>query len=240
MFTNSRAETPRRSVAPRSRTGTPARSVYGSPTLGRRSSLGPRHATQSPPTHSQNLPSTRASAQQHVSTEKTFVVDEYHRVTAAQALPAELQHALDQCGLTYGDMVQLSLDFEAGIALFTTTHFVYAWNMSKKSLASNALARFAVPPSYVSSTDLAVAVYAPLPLSCLVNYASAREPGLVVCSVDGHIRFWDALSVALTGVERFTSASLPGIEKGEVVKQLLPISVRNLVAFQKISCFPSH
>lgn len=220
MFTTSRSGTPRRSLAPRSRAGTPAKSVYDSPPGGsgrRASSTGFHQTTPAPAALETRKP---------VEDSHTLVLDENHRVSLGFSVPHELQHAMDACGLTYGDMLSFSLDFNANYALLIAPTCVYAWNFGKKVTPNNSNSlTFAVPPSNISPHDLAVAVYAPVPLAALVNYPSGREPGLVVCSVDGHLRFWDSLSVALTGVERFSTALLPQLEKGEIVRHLISISV---------------
>lgn len=160
-------------------------------------------------------------------------------MSTAFQLPAEVQELVNKSGLTYGDMLSLSLDFSAGVALLTTPNFLYTWTIANKASAAYHhynLSRFAVPPSNVSTDDLSIAVYAPLPLACLVHYGSrAREPGLLVSSVDGHLRFWDGLSIARTGVERFASATLPGLEKGDIVRHVLPVSVSSLRSVHSIS-----
>ena len=41
-----------------------------------------------------------------------------------------------------------------------------------------------------------------LPVVCFVPNASHREPGLLCCSSDGHVRYWERVSYGIAGVDR--------------------------------------
>ena len=83
-----------------------------------------------------------------------------------------------------------------------------------------------------TTADLATTVYAPLPLTAFVDYATPtsstanpREPGLIAIGTSGQLRFWEGVSMALTGPDRYLSLDLT-LDRGEIVRHLLPIDVR--------------
>lgn len=75
-----------------------------------------------------------------------------------------------------------------------------------------------------------VKVFSPLPFASLVpspsqtrQQQSQREPGLLVVNNTGEITFWDAISLSLSGVDRFKSASVP-LHEGELLRHLVLLS----------------
>lgn len=46
------------------------------------------------------------------------------------------------------------------------------------------------------------------PLHALVPYGPTREPGLILVTPGGHVRFWDSLGIGLAGGDHFSSLSL--------------------------------
>ena len=64
----------------------------------------------------------------------------------------------------------------------------------------------------------------PLPQASLVNYAG-REPGLMLVSASGEVRFWSSIHLALSGPERFQQLHLD-LAAGEVVRKMVAVTVR--------------
>ena len=84
---------------------------------------------------------------------------------------------------------------------------------------------FPLPPQAALPPN--VQVFSPLPFASLVPSPSQtrqqqgqREPGLLVVSNTGEITFWDQISLSLSGVDRFKSASAP-LNPGELVRDLV-------------------
>lgn len=54
------------------------------------------------------------------------------------------------------------------------------------------------------------------PLHALVPYGSSREPGLILVTPGGHVRFWDSLGIGLAGGEHYTTITLDLVEDERV------------------------
>lgn len=57
------------------------------------------------------------------------------------------------------------------------------------------------------------------PFHALVPYGPSREPGLIISSPTGQIRFWDSLGMGLAGGDKFALSSLE-LDEGENVTTL--------------------
>lgn len=68
------------------------------------------------------------------------------------------------------------------------------------------------------------------PFHCLIPYSSSREPGLILLSLDGQIRFWDSIGIGLAGGNHYTSISL-NIPTGEHVTNLVRSDVSSISIF---------
>ena len=67
----------------------------------------------------------------------------------------------------------------------------------------------------------------------LVPYGLQREPGLIICSYAGHVRFWDSIGMGLAGGENFSSYALP-IPEEEIVTTLTRADVRKLPVYSEV------
>ena len=54
---------------------------------------------------------------------------------------------------------------------------------------------------------------------------SAREPGLILVSPAGQVRFWDSIGMGLAGGDNFVQAQLEDIEYDEEVTNLVRLNV---------------
>jgi nuclear pore complex protein Nup133 len=50
--------------------------------------------------------------------------------------------------------------------------------------------------------------YLTVPLASLLPFGANREPGLILVSSSGEVRFWDSIGTGLAGAERFSSARI--------------------------------
>lgn len=64
------------------------------------------------------------------------------------------------------------------------------------------------------------------PFHALVPFGSQREPGLIVCSNIGQVRFWDSIGMGLAGGDNFSFSVLSLVE-GENVTNLVRADVRH-------------
>ena len=84
---------------------------------------------------------------------------------------------------------------------------------------------FPVPPPDQSSSYLTV------PFASLLPFGPSREPGLILVSSSGEVRFWDSIGTGLAGAERFSTAKIPlldtetvdGLERIDVCVVFLPL-----------------
>jgi nuclear pore complex protein Nup133 len=95
--------------------------------------------------------------------------------------------------------------------------------------ASNTCYVFPVPQP--EGLSLAAAVFAPLPFGSLVNYGSDRDPGFLLVSSTGQVRFWEGINMALSGADKFHSIAIY-LSAGELVKSMVSLQVRLFILFQ--------
>ncbi|KAJ8295400.1 Nucleoporin nup132 [Rhodotorula toruloides] len=156
--------------------------------------------------------------------DKVLVRDDSYTITERKALPVEVQQAVADA---YTQPVKAVLDPITGFALLVSSEHCFVWNWSNR-VGSTTTYVFPVPPQAPFPPN--VAAYSPLSFASLVpspsqtvQQAGQREPGLVVVSNVGTVRFWESVSLSLSGVDRFKSASCP-LNEGELVKDLKLVS----------------
>lgn len=64
------------------------------------------------------------------------------------------------------------------------------------------------------------------PFHALVPHGSSREPGLILVSSTGQIRFWDSISIGLAGGDRYDISSLDFVDEDDHVTALVRSDVR--------------
>lgn len=74
------------------------------------------------------------------------------------------------------------------------------------------------------------------PFHALVPYGPSREPGLILMTSTGHIRFWDGLGMGLAGGKNYTKSSLDFTED-EMVTSLTRADVRPVSISVPVSKF---
>ncbi|BGP22727.1 hypothetical protein JCM10295v2_001618 [Rhodotorula toruloides] len=158
--------------------------------------------------------------------DKVLVRDDNYTITERKTLPIEVQQAVAGSD-PYTQPVKAVLDPITGFALLVSSEDCFVWNWSNR-VGSTTTYVFPVPPQAPFPPN--VAAYSPLSFASLVpspsqtfQQAGQREPGLVVVSNVGTVRFWESVSLSLSGVDRFKSASCP-LNEGELVKDLKLVS----------------
>ncbi|KAH9946079.1 uncharacterized protein BXZ73DRAFT_86275 [Epithele typhae] len=132
-------------------------------------------------------------------------------VTLYAQLPAEVKQALRnadflQEGYT-GDVDPIT-----GFAVVMSTQTCFVWKYSQ--------ALTGTPTCYIFDCSMLVEVPMATHFHALVPYGSQREPGLIITSCDGRVRFWDSIGMGLAGGENFSFSSL-GLAPGELVTTLM-------------------
>ncbi|GAA6004642.1 hypothetical protein JCM10207_000965 [Rhodosporidiobolus poonsookiae] len=163
--------------------------------------------------------------------DKVLVKDEAYAITERKGLPQEVEQAVASAD-AYTSPVKAVLDPATGFALLVNSEHCFVWNWSQRT-GSTTTYVFPVPPQAPLPPN--VTAYSPLPFATLVPSASSsslssqREPGLLICSNTGVIRFWEAVSLSLSGVDRFKSARAP-LQDGELIRALHPVAPATYLA----------
>jgi hypothetical protein len=97
------------------------------------------------------------------------------------------------------------------------------WNCSVRGGGSSTCYIFPNPEPSSSTSKIPSAP----PMASLVPRGASREPGLILCSAAGEIRFWSNIATGLTGGEHFQAANI-SLSTSEVIVQLCRCEVRNM------------
>jgi nuclear pore complex protein Nup133 len=63
------------------------------------------------------------------------------------------------------------------------------------------------------------------PFHALLPQGSSREPGLILVSAGGKIRFWESIGIGLAGGDNFSASSLEDMDSDEEVTNLVRADV---------------
>jgi nuclear pore complex protein Nup133 len=58
--------------------------------------------------------------------------------------------------------------------------------------------------------------YLTVPFASLLPFGASREPGLILVSSSGEVRFWDSIGTGLAGAERFSTTRIALAENESV------------------------
>ncbi|KIO32563.1 hypothetical protein M407DRAFT_213755, partial [Tulasnella calospora MUT 4182] len=113
------------------------------------------------------------------------------------------------------------IDHETGFGYIVSPSTCFAWNATTAYSLYPTCYMFPMPPVTTTSGNLLT------PFASFVPYGTTREPGLIVVSGEGELRFWDSVDTGLAGAEHFTSTQLD-LVSGEYVTGLYRYEVRSL------------
>nr|GAT53189.1 methyltransferase type 11 [Mycena chlorophos] len=122
------------------------------------------------------------------------------------ALPAEVKQILKNADF-YVDAYTGSIDTQTGFALVASAQTCFVWQHVQALKGIPTCYIFACPQDDGSSSP---------PFHGLVPYTSAREPGLILVSVGGEIRFWASIGIGLAGGEHYSTTQLDLASDDEV------------------------
>ncbi|KAK4705783.1 hypothetical protein P7C70_g405, partial [Phenoliferia sp. Uapishka_3] len=150
--------------------------------------------------------------------DQLLVKDDNCTILQRLGLPVEVEQVLREADV-YRDSFKATLDSVTGFAFLVSGESCLVWNWLRRS-SSPTTYRFPVPSSETNPSN--ISIQSPLSFTALVpapSQPSQREPGLLLVSVIGEIRFWEHVSMALSGVDRWKTAFI-GLQEGELVKGL--------------------
>ncbi|KAI0780884.1 Non-repetitive/WGA-negative nucleoporin C-terminal-domain-containing protein [Trametes elegans] len=142
-------------------------------------------------------------------------------VTFYAQLPVEVKQALRNADF-YRDAYTGDVDTLTGFAVVASLRTCFVWKYSQALTGTPTCYIFGCPRE----------PYPPpmaTPFHALVPFGPQREPGLIICSNIGQIRFWDSIGMGLAGGDNF-SFSLLDLSQGENVTDLVRADSQTFIA----------
>ncbi|KAI0331109.1 hypothetical protein GY45DRAFT_1322812 [Cubamyces sp. BRFM 1775] len=141
-------------------------------------------------------------------------------VTFYAQLPVEVKQALRNADF-FRDAYTGDVDTVTGFAVVASLRTCFVWKYSQALTGTPTCYIFGCPRE----------AYPPpmaTPFHALVPFGSQREPGLIICSNIGQIRFWDSIGMGLAGGDNF-SFTLLELEEGENVTNLIRADAQTFI-----------
>ncbi|KAI0054126.1 hypothetical protein FA95DRAFT_1530133 [Auriscalpium vulgare] len=123
-------------------------------------------------------------------------------------LPTEVRQVLRNADFIREDYAG-DIDSLTGFAVVVTSQTCFVWQHSQALSGVPTCYIFSCPPDYSQRA----------PFQAFVPYGVSREPGLILLSSSGEIRFWDSIGIGLAGGEHFNKTQLE-LESGETATSL--------------------
>ncbi|KAI0670336.1 Non-repetitive/WGA-negative nucleoporin C-terminal-domain-containing protein [Trametes maxima] len=142
-------------------------------------------------------------------------------VTFYAQLPVEVKQALRNADFLR-DAYTGDVDTLTGFAVVASLRTCFVWKYSQALTGTPTCYIFGCPRE----------PYPPpmaTPFHALVPFGTQREPGLIICSNIGQIRFWDSIGMGLAGGDNF-SFSLLDLVEGENVTNLVRADPQTFIA----------
>ncbi|KII88453.1 hypothetical protein PLICRDRAFT_110437 [Plicaturopsis crispa FD-325 SS-3] len=159
--------------------------------------------------------------------ETLFAKSEEMTVAFYAHLPVEVKQVLKNADF-YGDDYTGAIDTLTGFALVASSQTCFVWQHAQASHC----ALKGTPTCYIFACPRASSTYQTAPHHALVPYGAAgREPGLILISLEGEVRFWDSIGIGLAGGDHYVSSWL-GLSTGdsETVTNLTRANPQTFVA----------
>ncbi|TCD68905.1 hypothetical protein EIP91_009455 [Steccherinum ochraceum] len=135
-----------------------------------------------------------------LKSETVFAKSSELQVTFYSHLPTEVKQVLRNADF-YADAYTGDIDTLTGFALVASAETCFVWNYTQ--------ALTGTPTCYIFSCPQdANPIHMATPLHALVPYGSSREPGLILVTSGGHVRFWDSVGIGLAGGDHYSTLSL--------------------------------
>lgn len=154
-----------------------------------------------------------------MAAETIFAKSDQLTVSFYADLPAEVSQILRNADF-YTDSYTGGIDTLTGFALVASAQTCFVWQHSQALKGIPTCYIFSCPTEYTQTTP---------PFHGLFPHGSAREPGLILLSVSGEIRFWNSIGVGLAGGEHYSTAQLD-IASGQFITNLIRADHRTFIA----------
>ncbi|WWC58351.1 uncharacterized protein I303_100891 [Kwoniella dejecticola CBS 10117] len=148
--------------------------------------------------------------------------DERHLVSSLGLLPKEVAALVRNSDLV-AHPIAGHVDPKSGFAMVTSPSMCIAWNYTRRTHSAPTTYTFPSPPVSYSLTP----TQAPT-LAALYTGSASSEPGMILVSTSGEIRFWDSMSVALANVDRFQEIYVE-LGEADAVEKLWKIDAQNFL-----------
>ncbi|CDO69523.1 hypothetical protein BN946_scf184785.g28 [Trametes cinnabarina] len=152
--------------------------------------------------------------------ETVFSKSKEMTVTFYAQLPVEVKQALRNADF-YRDAYTGDVDTLTGFAVVASLRTCFVWQYSQALTGTPTCYIFGCPRDL---NPLPMAT----PFHALVPFGPQREPGLIICSNIGQIRFWDSIGMGLAGGDNF-SFSLLELGEGENVTNLIRADAQTFI-----------
>ncbi|KAJ6596941.1 hypothetical protein DFH09DRAFT_1403501 [Mycena vulgaris] len=147
---------------------------------------------------------------QRPGVETVFAKSEELSVSFYANLPVEVKQVLKNADF-YADAYSGVIDTLTGFALVASGQTCFVWQHAQAVRGTPTCYIFSCPQDYDRTNP---------PFHELVPYTTAREPGLILVSLAGQIRFWDSIGIGLAGGQNYSTTDL-NLSSDEVVTNLV-------------------
>ncbi|TFK76396.1 hypothetical protein BDN72DRAFT_755585 [Pluteus cervinus] len=145
-----------------------------------------------------------------------FAKSEELTVTFYAHLPMEVKQVLKSADF-YGDSYTGEIDTLTGFALVASSRTCFVWQ--------HAQAVKGTPTCYIFSCPQEPNAPQASPFHAFVPFGTEREPGLILVSVHGEVRFWDSIGIGLAGGANYSTSELD-LGEGEQVTKFIRSDVK--------------
>lgn len=152
--------------------------------------------------------------------------DDVSAISVFSRLPLEVVSSLQRSD-PYSFASRAALDTQTGFAHLVTQDKCFVWSFLSRGFDYPTCYSFANPTSSSSSSSMTVS-YLDTAFSALVPRPNNREPGLIVVTAAGALRFCESVASLTTASERFNQLTVP-IGSGETVTALHRCSTTSYV-----------
>ncbi|THH33962.1 hypothetical protein EUX98_g282 [Antrodiella citrinella] len=203
--------TPVRRLAPRASSSKPA-SRFATPARAHldrdRLSSVPDHDEDEVASSNMDVDGTGELMDRILKSETVFAKSTELQVTFYSHLPGEVKQVLRSADY-YQDAYTGDIDTLTGFALVASVETCFVWKYTQ--------ALTGTPTCYIFSCPQdASPIQMSTPLHALVPHGPSREPGLILVTPGGNVRFWDSLGIGLAGGDHFTPLSLELVDEERV------------------------
>ncbi|KAH9484254.1 Nucleoporin nup132 [Psilocybe cubensis] len=152
--------------------------------------------------------------------EMIFAKTEEMSVSFYANLPLEVKQVLRLSDFNR-DLYSGEIDTTTGFALVASAQTCFVWQ--------HAQAIKGIPTCYIFSCPEDGSQTPKPPFHALVPQGSSREPGLILVSVTGQIRFWDSIGIGLAGGDNYISSQVENMNYEEEVTNLIRVDAQTYI-----------